>query len=366
MLWIDCKEFMFFSEKIKSVLFFRDPGYLHLKHASKTVLAFILTVLGCHFLFPQAVVVAPFMVCFLMQIHQGAGRAEQMKTACLAYPLFMLAFILGAFLRYYPHVYSEIILVLLGFFAFYLQGFGPRFSLFPVFSWVMYFLSVILPFSMVTAIRQNILGMSLGCVIVFVVYFYIYPRTSERIFFDAYKFYVTTCRKALVWLLTYYQRSVNAEVFVQGIQDRLLPIRELLVLSFPLFQSIQKNCPAEAAFVQENFFDECERARGLTMIFEASKRIAQEKIELSEALTQDILEMLDFYEKGLGSVRVDLKHGEIHSAIDVQVLRALAERFKKNILAAPLAEDKVIHVWMLYLGLIQLSRFLRKDHVHFS
>ncbi|MCD6047946.1 MAG: hypothetical protein K0S08_1593 [Gammaproteobacteria bacterium] len=351
-------------QNLKEEIIFTDSGRLRLKQAIKTVFAIILSALICHWLLSVALIVPPFMAFFLMQIHQGDSRKDSMKTAAIAYPVFIILYVIGAILRHFPVIYQDIGLVFLAFFAFYVQGFGSRYSLFPIFAWVMYFFSMILPPAAPVLIMQNVTGMLITCVLVFFIYFYFFPSSNDKTFFAHLKFYFKSCRGAVNLVLKFYQHKVSCEEFVPLAPRYMHDMRELLVKNYSLYETIRQNCPEKTAFVSESFFDECERARGMSMIIEASKKIALNKIELPLALQQDIISILQFYANSFPTVRIDLHQAKIFSNADVNLLKELLGKYKANLLAADLPVDIITYLWNLYLGLAQLSRMLRKEYMY--
>jgi hypothetical protein len=351
-------------QNLKEEISFVDSGRLRLKQATKTAIAIILSAVICYWLLSALLVVPPFMAFLLMQIHQGNSRKDSMKTAAIAYPVFMIVYVVGAVLRHSPVIYQDIGLVALAFLAFYVQGFGPRYSLFPIFAWIMYFFSMILPPATPLLIVQNVVGMLIGCIIVFFIYFYVFPSSNDKTFFAHLKFYFKSCRIAVNLALKLYQHKVSPEAFVPLAPRCMHAMRELLIKNYPFYEAVQQNCPERAAFISESFFDECERARGMSMVFEASKKIALSKIKIPLVLQKDIISILKFYSNSFPTVRVDIQQAKICSSANANQLKELLETYKANLLNTDLPVEDITYLWNLYLGLVQLSRMLRKEYMY--
>lgn len=115
-----------------------DPGFLHTRQATRTVLSVLFTALALQ----HAPFTAMFLACFASAcVQQGlvGYRRREIFVAMLISGAAMLLYGFLALISINYSSLSDITLIIGAFFVFYVRRFGQRYSLFPVFVWLLGF-----------------------------------------------------------------------------------------------------------------------------------------------------------------------------------------------------------------------------------
>ncbi len=354
---------MKFLDNLWVELFFSDPGYLCLKQALKTVTALLLSVAFCHF-FLENLIAPPFLIIFLMQAHQGKTKKQKMFTQALAFIVFTMCFFIGVYLKAYSLLVFHSGLILLAFLAFYVQRFGERFTRFPLFAWVMYFFALILPPQNSTQLWYNFIGVLMDFPITFILYFYVFPDSNKKIFFDNFRLYYTKCRQMLLVLQSFFQKKISAADFTANMQQKLDGIRDLVLMNQSVFETVETSHADHQLALDEYYFEEYERTRGLAMAFEATKHLCAQGIGVPESLSPPILKIMDYYLVIFQSMRIDDKTYSIDCSFNAASLETALDAYKNAVLRLDLPENQLTIFWNLYLGFIQMSKVMRDKYVY--
>ena len=158
-----------------------DPGYFRLKHAAKTVLAIVVTLLLVHGEPQSFKLMAGIVSGFSMQ---GAvaksffSRMIQIITLNMAY---FLAFTIGLVARDFVNG-TMIVLVCAGFVANYVRRFGLKNSVAPMMGWSLCFFATMLPFTSTSQAWSHLYGVVIALVVSVLVNGLVFPENYPRLF----------------------------------------------------------------------------------------------------------------------------------------------------------------------------------------
>lgn len=157
-----------------------DPGYFRLKHAFKTVLAIVIALwfVRNETHFTKAMTgLACGMSMQGMIAKSFTSRIVQVVLFDLA---FFTAFILGLWVRDFPHL-CAIVLVILGFTVNYMRRFGLSNSVAPMKVWVLCFLAIVIPLQ-TTESWAHIYGFIIGLVVGGLTLLFVFPENYSKLF----------------------------------------------------------------------------------------------------------------------------------------------------------------------------------------
>lgn len=158
-----------------------DPGYLHLKHATKTVLTILIVLwfMRNEPLFIQLItgVISGFSMQGIVAT-SFSSRLSQILTLNTAY---CLAFMLGLSVHTSANG-SAIVLILLGFIANYLRQFGLQASSAPLMGWSLCFFATILPIPDIKEIWEHFQSILTALAISGFVNLMLFPQNYPRLF----------------------------------------------------------------------------------------------------------------------------------------------------------------------------------------
>lgn len=175
-----------------------DPGFLHIRQATRTVLSVLLTALALQ----HASFTAMFLACFASAcVQQGlvGYRRHEIFVAMLISSLAMLMYASLALMSISNSRLSDITLIMGAFLVFYVRRFGQRYSLFPVFVWLLGFTITIFvkSFSWTSAL-QILLAIFFGLSIAMVIRLWLIPDIRAKQFSITLYAFFNEMRKALI------------------------------------------------------------------------------------------------------------------------------------------------------------------------
>ncbi len=160
-----------------------DPGFFRLKHAAKTILAILITLLLLQREELAFKLMAGVVSGFSMQGVVAKTFSSRLKQIIILNTAYFLAFFLGLLVRDSPDG-SAIILVVVGFVANYLRRFGLQSSVAPMMGWTLCFFATILPFSSTSAVWSHSYGLVIALVVSAVVNALVFSENHPRLFVD--------------------------------------------------------------------------------------------------------------------------------------------------------------------------------------
>ncbi len=343
-----------------------DPGFLRLKQAIKTLLAILI---GLAVLHPWASaymqLYGALTIGFAMQSHKGKSWRDQMMTACYAYPSFLFFYFLAALCKPYPFLTSAL-LVFSGFLVFYVQRLGPRFLVFPNFTWALCFLGSIFPNQSLINIAYNLMAMLIGCFITFMVYFFIWPNKPEKMFFKNVEIYFKNSKKLLCWLARYYYGKKSTRELLLEKSIQMKRIRDTIVLNQTIYTNYSDS-DQEGAILQKIYLDQYTHSKALGIIVHSTSELALAHIHLPEAVQKVILALLTYHLSVLRKAKVYgfQKNGQrpilYHS--DPKKLLELLNEFKELICAISFdPPETMVQLLNIRLGLRQLSKDVSNEY----
>jgi len=158
-----------------------DPGYFHLKHATKTVVAILISLwlMRDEALFTQ--MMASIACGFSMQGVVAKAFSSRIKQVIVLDVAYFLVFALGLCVRDSVS-WRACVLVLLGFFANYVRRFGLQTSVAPMMGWTLCFFATTLPFPNQAQAWNHIYGLVVGLGVSASMVLLIFPENYPRLF----------------------------------------------------------------------------------------------------------------------------------------------------------------------------------------
>jgi uncharacterized protein YhhL (DUF1145 family) len=181
--------FSHLKQRITQSLWEADPGYLHLRQGTRTLLAAIITLLMCYWPGLYTRVLACFAAGLVCQGISGVSINSQKITFAIATVALLFYFSLVSFMSPYPLAIA-IVIICASFSVFALRALGPRYALFPLFTWTMGFITTLLPSVSGFAFIMRLGCIALGCVISFLIYFYVLPPRPLSYFFENMRYFI--------------------------------------------------------------------------------------------------------------------------------------------------------------------------------
>ena len=181
--------FRHLKQRLTHTLWEADPGYLHLRQGGRTLIAAIATLLICFWPELYTRVLACFAAGLICQGIGDAKISSQKATFAIAAVALLANFTLVSYANPYPLVMA-IIIICTSFAVFALRSLGPRYALFPLFIWIMGFITSIFPSVTGFAFIMRFGCIALGCGISFLVYFYLLPPRPLSYFFENIRYFI--------------------------------------------------------------------------------------------------------------------------------------------------------------------------------
>lgn len=158
-----------------------DPGYFHLKRATKTVVGILITL--C--LVRKEDLLTQMMAClatgFSMQGIVAKAFSSRVKQVLVLDITYFVVFNLGLLVRESLGL-RALLLVVVGFFANYMRRFGLQNSVAPMMGWTICFFATTLPFSSAIDAWQHIDALALGLSISALMILLIFPEDYPKLF----------------------------------------------------------------------------------------------------------------------------------------------------------------------------------------
>ena len=181
--------FRHLKQRITHTLWETDPGYLHLRQGGRTLIAALTTLLVCFWPDLYTRVLACFAAGLVCQGISDAKISSQKTTFAIAAVALLANFALVSYANPYP-LAMAIIIICASFAVFALRNLGPRYALFPLFIWIMGFITSIFPSVTGFAFIMRLGCIALGCGISFLVYFYLLPPRPLSYFFKNIRYFI--------------------------------------------------------------------------------------------------------------------------------------------------------------------------------
>lgn len=177
------------QHRIAQSLWEADPGYLHLRQGGRTLLAAVVTLFICYWPDLYTRVLACFAAALVCQGINGSNIQSQKITFVIATVALLFYFSLISYVTPYP---LAIALVIIGasFSVFAIRALGPRYAFFPLFTWIMGFMTSLMPTVSGTAFMLRLGCVALGCIISFLIYFYVLPPRPLSYFFENIRYFI--------------------------------------------------------------------------------------------------------------------------------------------------------------------------------
>ncbi len=323
--------------KLTSKLWYKDPGFLRLKHASKTVMAVLLAIIVAYLLRIPAlgVFVAGFAAGFLMQAVAGERRRYQQKTFVVICLVAIVLFFIGNIMQHNTYWQSGY-LIILSFFAVYVRRYGPHFMLATLNLWVMGFIATILPGGWPDAL-YNSYGVVIASIIAFIVFFYIFPQRKIIAVFDNLRRNFNIVHKILLLSVKQLQVPESSIEHDKKVLGLMTEYREVYALNQNLLATLSVISQDLNAMLAKLVMRQFITGKAMWMIRQNIKDFKQ----VEEAFPQVIYQYIDDAIFCLAHISQFLSHKK-YNANKLQHDISRAEE-KLKLLQAALFNDKIIH-----------------------
>ncbi|CEK11671.1 aromatic acid exporter family protein [Legionella hackeliae] len=172
---------MFNIKRLQSFFWEIDPGYFRLKHATKTIVAILITLLLVNN--ESMATKAMAGVSCAMSIQGSFAKHYFWRIGQIIFfdLLYFASFSLGLLIRDSANL-KAIALVLLGFAVNYIRRFGLQTSIAPLMIWLLCFMATILPFNSSAEAWTHIHGLIIGLVVSALIMLVIFPENYRRLY----------------------------------------------------------------------------------------------------------------------------------------------------------------------------------------
>jgi hypothetical protein len=182
-----------------------DPGYFHLKHAAKTIVAILISLWLVRDGEMLTKIIAGVASGSSMQVLITRSLMSRMVQVVILDVVYLSALALGIIVRDNPY-WTAIALVVLGFVVNYVRRFGLNNSMAPMMAWILCFMATILPLTGVAQMPAFFHGAWIGFLVSAVVLIFIFPENYPRLFVN------------------------NSNRFFQGLAQGLLDMRRYVLV----------------------------------------------------------------------------------------------------------------------------------------
>lgn len=234
------------KHRITHFLWESDPGHLHLRQGVRTLLAATLTLLSC----PWAPLYTRVLACFAAGLVCQGINSLKVREQKTTFGIAALSLVLYFSLVSYANPYSwliALVIVCASFTVFAVRSLGQRYALFPLFVWIMGFVTTLLPNATGFAFIERLLCISMGCIISFLVYFYCFPPRPLPYFFENMRYFTILVHTRTLAL----QKQLQQPIPFKGKEKYYLQLRRSLrkyylhnqeiLVSFEVRNTAQKN-----------------------------------------------------------------------------------------------------------------------------
>lgn len=168
-------------KRLRAYFWAIDPGYFNLKHALKTILAILLSLLLVRNESTLTQVIAVIISGFSMQGLVAKTFSSRIIQLIIFDAVYFAVLLLGVAVRDSGN-WTALTLVSLGFAVNYVRRFGLENSRAPMMVWILCFLVTILPFSITVRTGALAYGAGLGFFVSALVELFIFPQNDAHLF----------------------------------------------------------------------------------------------------------------------------------------------------------------------------------------
>jgi hypothetical protein len=197
-------------KRLRAYFWTIDPGHFYLKHAVKTVLAILISLILMRNESTLTKVIAGIISGASMQGLVAKSFSSRVAQIIIFDVVYFAALLLGFVIRSSPQ-WTAVTLVILGFSVNYVRRFGLDNSMAPMVAWVLCFLVTILPFSTTTHTGTLMYGVGVGFLISATVQLFVFPQNDARLFVNNSNRFLKTLAQGL-WEMRRYVLLASEQV----------------------------------------------------------------------------------------------------------------------------------------------------------
>lgn len=199
--------------RFKNYFWAIDPGYFNLKHATKTILAVLISLCLVHEGDTLTLVSAAIASGASMQVVVASSLVSRIVQVVIFDVVYFAALVLGFSVRDFPS-WTAVTLVILGFVVNYIRRFGLDNSMAPMMIWVLCFITTILPFADTTQVWVLIHAVWVGFLVSAVILIFIFPENYPRLFVSNSNLFFDGLTQGLLEMRRYVLVPNTQEVFI--------------------------------------------------------------------------------------------------------------------------------------------------------
>lgn len=342
-----------------------DPGYFRIKQACKTILA-ILIIMAITYSMPLLVKILSAMAAgFSMQAIVGDGRKQQFEFIVTAFPIYFLCFFIGHFSI--ANVWlSNLVLIVLGFFAIYLRKFGPAFNFAPIIAWSFAFFGIILP---INNAEPWLLAACLcfGLIVSALVYLLVLPERKNKLYYSNLNVFMQDYASILQWLAHQLIHKPELKQFQIQKDEYKMHLFQLTLVNGEIAQGqINADSPS-GEMMKQLYTTQYALAKVMSMILEGFENSLQQNLTLSDTVRSHLFTAIAIYAAALSNLNIQenvSNHLEILRTLEI--METNLDAFQNLLLDCVVKQKQLAFALIninLGLGLI-LKNIRKMDVVH--
>lgn len=329
-----------------------DPGGFQLKNASKLLLAVVLSMAVLSFLGNKELVV----FAALAAGHASIGiRGERLKNKVVSILIADAAFIVLFFLAVWSKsnpVLNAVLLVGLSFFVMFVRKYGERYTMFPLFAWVFFFLVSILHIGS-NPILMNAMGVLGGLLMAALVQLLVLREDRRKLFCQNLSAYFKSYADALLWVASTLKTGMPAQEYSWKMQAYKAHIVELSLLNKGVLETISTVDKKASQKLNRMHIAEVALTKALAIVFEGVETMLRCDFPLDDALKAEVITVLRTDVRLLLAAKPSDKTLSVAFSDRLSDADNALSRFKDVLTGCDLAQKKGV------IGLINVSLGLR-------
>jgi hypothetical protein len=307
-----------------------DPGLFRLTHAAKTILAIALTLSVLYPCGQKAMLYGGLTSGFSMQGIIDYKRSKQMLSALIFYVYTLIAYTAGAFAKPDPHIVM-LVLATFGFLAFALSIISQRFKAFPIFTWIICYLSTIFQSKGGFDVFRQEQFLLVGFCFSFLVSFFVFPKHNITLFYKQFILFVEQCRDNLTWVSDTLSKPIKASSYRKMMTSRFEAVETLITKNQPIVEQALLSKSAFSSRVKELYLLEYTLGKSIAMIMSTRHEMLKHHITPSSCSTNTLLPALDQFSRYFNHININVKKHTLVHAKPTSLLQTDLAAFKQHI-----------------------------------
>ena len=334
------------------LLFAPDPAFLRLKMATRTIIAVIIAAAISIPLGKLSMITACLGALFLSIAIFGYSTKEKLKAAAIGGASIVAGYAIGIVCKQYFWISSPV-LIIAAFLAFYVRRFGPKFAMFPIFSWMMIFIAIIFPLTQ-SQMWLSLSGVAISVLVAAIINVTILPEKRLSLFLDNFASHLHLNHSVLTWLNKHLLKHEGRKSFRAYLMPRREKAGQLMldnqIISSELFT--RNHCTSNLS--HEMLLWQYDLSKAVGILIDSLCIIFYENKE--KIIGQNFLPIIRQSIRGLSQItneiKVEKKHFLVHFPKNVTDIDTLLEAFQQELCQFKLGEKpELIYFYNCYTSL---------------